>query len=71
MGTLEFEIDEVFATERKVYDFKKASWSDLTQYFRDFNWFKAFIDGNADASAQRLLDTIVEGIDRFILSRVI
>ena len=71
LGTLNFEIDEVFASERKVYDFKKASWSELTQYFRDIDWTAAFADGNADNSAQRLLDTITEGIDRFIPSRMI
>ena len=69
LGTLEFEIDEVFASERKVYDFQKASWPELTQYLRDFDWSEAFRDGNVDTSAQRLLDTIVEGIDRFIPSR--
>ena len=67
LGTLDFEIDEVFTSERKVYDFKKAPWSKLTQYFRDIDWTAALADGNADNSAQRLLDTFTEGIDLFLL----
>ena len=33
LGTLEFDIDEVFASERTVYDFQKASWTELTHCF--------------------------------------
>ena len=41
LGTLEFETDEVVASERKIYDFPKASWPELTQYLRDFDWSEA------------------------------
>ncbi len=70
-GALDFSIDEVFATERRVYDYRSVSWSALTQYFRDIDWATKFADLDADDSAQRLFDAIIEGIDRFIPSRTV
>ena len=71
VGTLDFAIDEVFATERRVYDFQKVSWSALTRYFCDIDWAAKFADINTDDAAQRLFDAIIEGIDRFIPSRTV
>lgn len=71
IGTLDFTIDEVLASERRVYDFKKDSWMEMRQYFHDMDWAAKFANQDSDSCTRLLLQAISDGVDKLIPSRTI
>ena len=70
-GSLRFPIPEAVVVERRVFLYSKAQWTDLKSALVATDWSALIVAGDADASASRFEEHLLDLIFRFIPSKII
>ena len=64
VGTVNFNIPEIFESQREFFDYKNAPWQRIKMDFEECDWALEFSGMNADEAAEHLTDKIMNTLRR-------
>ena len=59
VGTVNFNIPEIFESQREFFDYKNAPWQRIKMDFEECDWALEFSGMNADEAAEHLTNKIM------------